>query len=176
MITHNTNPSATSSCTSKRSSSAGHTLLEMTIVVAIMSVLVSMVARAQRPFSEMILELQDRSVTASELHLAVDYLSKDFGAAEKVDRRSEDSLWIRREPSAARRLGVLAPQVDRGIQYSYKDGNLLRKDLETGGSFVVATGMTGFDVSRLRNKEMRITMADGVGEEQHEVALVWRKR
>lgn len=160
----------------RQRSAAGHTLLEMTIVVTIMSVLVSMVARAQRPFSEMILELQDRSITASELHLAVDYLSKDMGAAEKVDRRSEDSLLIRREASAVRRLGVVAPTVDRGIQYTYKDGYLLRKDLETGGSFVVATGMTGFDVGRLRNKEMRITLADGVGEEQHEVSLVWRQR
>lgn len=155
---------------------AGHTLVEMTIVVTMMSLLFSMVARAQRPFSEMVLELQDRSITVSELHLAVDYLVRDFGGAAQVERQSESSILIRREGALMRRWGLLASQTDSGIRYSYQDGKLLRTDLQTGGSYVVATGMTGFDVGRLRNKEMRIKIADGVEPERHELTLVWRQR
>jgi len=155
---------------------AGHTLLELTIVVTMLSLLATMVARAQQPFSEMILELQDRSKTISELHLAVDYLARDFGGAAQVDRQSETALLVRRENAVARKFGVLANGVDRGIRYSYKDGTLTRVDLHTGTSFVVASGMTGFDVGRLRNQEMHIKIADGVEPERHEVTLVWRQR
>jgi type II secretory pathway pseudopilin PulG len=161
---------------SRCASKSGHTLLEMTIVVTMMSILFSMVARAQKPFSEMVLELQDRSITVSELHLAVDYLARDFGAAKEVERQSESSLLIRRENSLMRRHGLSSDHTDPGIEYIYQDGKLLRKDLQNGGSFVVATGMTGFDVSRFRNKEMRIKIADGIEPERHEITLVWRQR
>jgi hypothetical protein len=150
--------------------------LELTIVVTMLSLLATMVARAQRPFSEMILELQDRSKTISELHLAVDYLARDFGGAAQVERQSETALLVRRETAVGRKFGLLAKEADRGIQYSYKDGTLTRVDLHTGTAFVVATGLTGFDVGRLRNQEIHIKIADGIDPERHEVTLVWRQR
>jgi type II secretory pathway component PulJ len=155
---------------------AGHTLLELTIVATILSLLLTMVARAQRPFSEMVLQLQDRSVSASELHLAADFLARDLGAAAEVVRRADDALLIRREPVMAARLGLGEEDRDPGILYRFRDGQLLRRDLQLGGTFAVATGLTGLDVGLMRHGEMRIKISDGVGDDLHEVTLVWSRR
>ncbi len=141
-----------------------------------MSVLFTLVARAQKPFSETILELQDRAETVSELHLAVDYLARDFGGAERVLRLSETELLIQRESAVVHQLGLPANQADNGVRYSFEDSRLMRTDMQAGGSFVVATGLTGFDVGKLRKGELRIKLTDGVEPERHEIALVWRQR
>lgn len=154
----------------------GHTLLELTIVVTILSVLMTLVARAQRPFSEMVMELQDRAVSSSELHMAVDYIARDCGAALEVKRLSKTSFLIQREEARLRRLGLASDGEDPGLKYSYRDGQLLREDKVQGGSFVVATGLTGFEVSRMRSGRLRIKIQDGIEPEQHEITLVWSKR
>ena len=160
----------------RRQSRCGHTLLEMTLVVTLMSVLISLVVRAQRPFSEMVLQLQDRAVSVSELRLATDYLARDLGGAASVQRKSETSLLIRREAAVLRKHETLEGQKDQGILYSFQDGKLVRQDLQVGGAFVVATGLTGFDVGRMRKHELRIQVADGLDPDRHKITLVWRER
>lgn len=107
---------------------SGHTLVEMTVVVTLLAAVMSMVARAQRPFSEMILELQDRATTSSELHLAADYLATDLGGAERVERIKADRIRIIREAARAKTQGLDDGREDPGILYRLVDGQLVRED------------------------------------------------
>lgn len=160
-----------------KTSRSGHTLVEMTVVVTLLAAVMSMVARAQRPFSEMILELQDRATTSSELHLAADYLATDCGGAERVERIKSDRIRIVREAARAKAAGWSGGGEDPGILYRLVDGQLVREDKISGEEFVVATGLTGFQVAPQRRGELRLQLADGIAEnDRHEVTLVWRVR
>ncbi len=150
---------------------SGHTLVEMTVVVTILSVVMSLVARAQKPFSEMVMELQDRSTTSSELSMAVDYLAMDLGAAESVEGIKSSELEIQRE-----KFFKSKKSKQNTIHYWLEDGNLIREDKKTKEKFVVATGLTGLEIQRKKG-EVRIVLADGIAEDdQHSVTLVWRKK
>jgi len=155
---------------------SGHTLVEMTVVVTILAMVLSLVARAQKPFSQGVMTLQDRNSTTTELHLAVDYLSMDLGAAKRVQRVSESEVLIRREDGAARRAGLEKDSTDPGVRYSFDNSNLVREDLITKEKFVVAVGMTGFSIAPIRRGETKLVLADGIAEDdQHTVTLVWRR-
>ncbi|MGB0953159.1 MAG: prepilin-type N-terminal cleavage/methylation domain-containing protein [Planctomycetota bacterium] len=160
-----------------KSSRSGHTLVEMTVVVTLLAAVMSMVARAQRPFSEMILELQDRATTSSELHLAADYLATDLGGAERVERIRVDRIRIIREAARAQTEGLGEGVADPGILYRLVDGQLVREDKIDGEKFVVATGLTGFEVAPQRRGELRMQLSDGIAEnDQHAITLVWKVR
>lgn len=155
---------------------SGHTLVEMTVVVTILAALLSLVARAQKPFSEGVMTLQDRNSSSIELHLAVDYLSMDLGAAKQLRRESTSEMLIRREKGAARRAGLASGGTDPGIRYSFEDGKLIREDQLSREKMVVAVGMTGFEVTRARGGETRLVLSDGIKkDDQHTVTLVWRQ-
>lgn len=160
-----------------KSRQSGHTLVEMTVVVTILAAVLSLVARAQKPFSQGVMALQDRNSTTTELHLAVDYLSMDLGSAKQLRRESEDKILIRRETGSALRAGMEKGASDPGIRYSFKDGKLIREDQLTREKFVVAVGMTGFQIARARGGETRIVLSDGIAEDdRHTVTLVWSTR
>lgn len=160
-----------------KSRRSGHTLVEMTVVVTLLAAVMSMVARAQRPFSEMILTLQDRATTSSELHLAADYLATDLGGAERIDRKRIDRIRIIREAGRARAAGHDRGGEDPGVDYRFVDGQLVREDRIDGEKFVVATGLTGFEVAKPRGGELRMKLSDGIAkDDQHTVTLVWRLR
>jgi len=132
--------------------------------------------RAQRPYSEMVMELQDRATTSSELHLAVDFLATDLGAAADLVREGDSTFRIVREGLFAQRHGVAVGAIDPGVRYSFRDGRIVRTDLVDLEEFVVATGLTGFEVSRPRGGRTRITTRDGIADaDQHSVTLVWRR-
>lgn len=160
----------------RRNLRSGHTLVEMTVVVTLLSAVMSLVVRAQRPYSEMVMELQDRATTSSELHLAVDFLATDLGAAADMVREGDSTLRIVREGLFAQRRGVADGAIDPGVRYSFRDGRIVRTDLVDQEEFVVASGLTGFEVSRPRGNETRITTRDGIADaDQHSVTLVWRR-
>jgi len=119
----------------------------MTVVVTLLAAVMSMVARAQKPFSEMVLELQDRATTSSELHLAADWLATDLGAATRVDQLTVDRVRIVREATRAQVVGHRGGGEEPGIVYRLVDGQLVREDKITDERFVVATGLTGFQVA-----------------------------
>lgn len=160
----------------KESRNSGHSLVEMTVVVTILAAVMSLVVRAQKPFSEGVLGLQDRNNSSIELHLAVDYLTMDLGGAKQLRRESDSKILIRRETGAARRAGLSKGGVDPGIRYSFEQGKLIREDLITREKIVVAVGMTGFAATRTRGGETRLKLADGIADDdQHTVTLVWRQ-
>jgi len=160
----------------KSSRLCGHTLVEMMVVVTILALVLSLVARAQKPFSLGVMTLQDRNSTSTELHLAVDYLSMDLGAAKKVQRESTSKILIRREIGSARRAGMPEGGVDPGIRYSFENSNLVREDLISKEKMVVAVGMTGFSVAPIRGGETKLVLSDGIAkDDQHTVTLVWRR-
>jgi len=159
-----------------KSRKSGHTLVEMTVVVTILAAVMSLVVRAQKPFSQGVLGLQDRNSSSTELHLAVDYLTMDLGAAKQLRRENDSQVLIRRESGAARRAGLGKGGSDPGIRYSFADGKLMREDLVTREKIVVAVGMTGFLATRTRGGETRLKLADGIADDdQHTVTLVWRQ-
>lgn len=160
----------------RRAARSGHTLVEMTVVVTLLAAVMSLVMRAQRPYSEMVMELQDRATTSSELHLAVDFLATDLGAGADLVREDASTLRIVREGLFAQRHGVPEGATDPGLRYSFRDGRIVRTDLVDLEEFVVASGLTGFEVSRPRGNQTRITVSDGIADaDQHKVTLVWRR-
>jgi len=156
-----------------RSQSQGHTLVEMMVAVTVLTIFMGMVAKAQQPFTLMVYDLQDRARASSELHLAVDWLSRDIGAAERLTREGSSRLLIHREAAAAIADGVRG--ADLGIRYSLEDGMLVREDLNRKQEFVVAAHLVAFGVAR-SGSELKIGIIDGREPEQHKVTLVWRDR
>jgi len=150
----------------------GHTLVEMMVAVTILSIFMVMVARAQQPFTKMIYGLQDRARASSELHLAVDWLTRDFGGAAIVTREDKNSLSIVREEAVAKVDGVRG--ADRGIQYTWRDGMLIREDRNRKQEFVVAADLVSFTILEARN-ELRIELVDGLEPEEHKLTLIWRQ-
>lgn len=157
----------------RRVRNSGHTLVEMMVAVTVLTIFMGMVAKAQQPFTAMVFDLQDRARASSELHLAVDWLSRDIGGAATLTREGNDRVLIQREAAAALADGVRG--ADQGIRYSFEDGMLVRRDLNRKEEFVVAAHLVAFGVART-GSELKLGIIDGREPEEHQITLVWRDR
>lgn len=68
---------------------------------------------------------------------------------------------------------------DPGLSYALRGDSLIRRDAYTGERFVVASGITDFDIVRPRRgrgREIRITLGAGPESAPRTVTLVWRSQ
>lgn len=152
---------------------SGHTLVEMVVVGMLVAVLGISASRAWQPVGHSIDGLRDRAVAASELRLAVEYLRQDLGGAEKVAQHGRDGIQIRREAASAFLAGVPQGSPDPGIRYRLDGDKLIREDLATKETFIVARALTGMKVRHHAGAEVRITLSAGPDSDRRDLTLAW---
>ena len=150
---------------------AGFTLLEMTIVVLVSMMVFLLGASLHAHYSRRSADLIERAETLRELRLAVEWLRQDVGGADNIRRLNSARLRISRSPETLARVGGTAP--DAGIDYLLTGEHLERIDRELGGNFVVATGLTAFEVTE-RGQDIEILLRAGTGTEEQEIVVLWR--
>lgn len=154
---------------------AGHSLIEMVVVVCMMSIGATLAARGTAPFYGMVGEMKDRAESAQELMMAREYLRFDLAGARSALPTPGGELLILREDEVVRKFGIDLGLLDAGIRYRFDDGKLLRDDLLYGETICVADHLEGLSVTRVKDSETRIQLQDGVGDAVRHVTLVWPK-
>ncbi len=155
-----------------RSARAGHTLVELVVVVTLLSIGGMLAVRGTIPFYGALDAMKSRADSAQELLLAREFLRADLSAAVSAAPTKSGSLRIVREGAAARRLGLAVGAADPGVTYWLANGQLLRADALLGESLVIADGMAGFTVTQPAAGETRIQVQGGRGKDVHSVTLV----
>jgi len=163
------------SSVARRSAHSGHTLVEMTVVVAMMSIVAMIIARGSAPFYGMVSQLHDRAETAQELLLAREFIRADLSGADTAMPSNSGSLKVIREDDVLLKYGLKSGDPDLGIEYTFKDGKLYREDHNFKETMVVANNITGFTTTRVNNSETRIQIQDGIKNDVHHITLVWPK-
>lgn len=161
--------------TTRRGARAGHSLVEMVVVVCMMSIGAMLAARGTAPFYSMVNNMKDRAESAQELMMAREYLRYDLCGAATALPTLSGSLLIKREDDAVRKYGLNLGLLDPGVEYRHEDGKLYRDDHVYGETIVVADHIEGMTVNRVDGKETRIQLEDGVGDDVRYVTLVWPK-
>jgi len=151
----------------------GFTLLELTIVLLVSTMVMLLAGALQSSYGHRSADLLERAEVVRELQLAIDSLRGDCGAATVVIRQQADSVVIRREPAALAAAGLQLTGLDAGVRYRLAGEDLIRRDLEFGGEYVVAQRLENFLVQR-QGTEVRMILTAGTGAEQKVVTLRWR--
>lgn len=159
----------------RRGRRAGHSLIEMVVVVCMMSIGATLAARGTAPFYGMVSQMEDRAESAQELMMAREYLRFDLSGARSALPTPSGSLLILREDEVVRKLGLDLGILDAGIEYRYAEGKLYREDHHYDETIVVADHLEGMSVTRVMDAETRIQLQDGAGADLRHVTLVWPK-
>jgi prepilin-type N-terminal cleavage/methylation domain-containing protein len=160
-----------------RARRSGHTLVELAVVVALLSICAMVAIRGTAPIQQLNMGFRERSAAAQELLLAREYLRQDLAAAQSALPQPDGSLRVLREPAATVMLGNKAKKPDPGVDYRLDGERLVREDRLTQEIAVVAEGVGKFAVERIANRETRILLAavEGDSAPDHSFTLVWTK-
>ncbi len=160
-----------------RAHRSGHTLVELAVVVALLSICALVAIRGTAPIQQMNTGFRERSAAAQELLLAREYLRHDLAAARSALPQLDGSLRVLREAAATVMLGNSGNKPDPGVDYRLDGERLVREDRLTKEIAVIAEGVGKFTVERIANSETRILLAaaDGEGAPEHSFTLVWTK-
>ncbi len=150
----------------------GHTLVELLVVVTISAILVNIAMLAWKPISASTLSLRDRASEDAELRFAVEALLADFGGADAALPTLDGDLRITREQAVAELAGAWDGD-DDGIVWSLTDGDLIRHDEALDTEIVMASGLTGFVVTRPGDAETHVLLSAGSGAGARSVTLAW---
>ena len=158
--------------TALRRNRRGFTLLELVIVLMVSTLVFLLAGALQSSYGKRSTDLLVRAETVRELQLAVEAMRQDAGAATDLRRWSPTALHILREAAPLAAVGLVIQGADAGVEYELVGADLIRTDLEFGGSFVTATGLTDFEVTDT-GAQVVVRLAAGNGTEAKEVFLRW---
>ena len=153
---------------------AGFTLLELVVVLMVTGLVFLLAGALQSSYGRRSAELLDRARAARDLQPAVEAVREDAGGAVAFQRWSPSAVRILRDGAPLAAIGQPLQGGDAGVQYELVGDALVRSDLEFGGSWVAATGLTAFDVVET-GVQVELRLAAGSGDEAKEVFLRWVK-
>lgn len=153
---------------------AGFTLLELVVVLMVTGLVFLLAGALQSSYARRSADLLDRARALRELQLAVEAVRQDAGGAVAFQRWSPSAVRILRDGPPLAAAGLVLQGGDAGVQYELVGDDLVRTDLEFGGSWVAAGGLTAFEVTETGN-QVELRLAAGSGSEAKEVFLRWVK-
>ncbi|GJM22989.1 MAG: hypothetical protein DHS20C15_29040 [Planctomycetota bacterium] len=156
--------------------SAGHTLLELVVALAVGGLLLTLGMSSAAEVESSSRKLEARARDIAERELIVESLRRDMAGAQSVRLHQRNSLRIVREPARARALGIVPALNDPGVLYTWSDGLLLREDLALDRRHVVARRLSDFQVDDLAGLETQIDLSFGEGEASTTLQLIWERR
>jgi len=157
-----------------RRSRTGFTLLELVVVLMVTALVFLLAGALQSSYAKRSTELLVRARAVRELQLAVESLRQDAGGAIAMQRWSPSAVRVLRDSPPLAAAGLVVQGVDAGVEYELVGDDLVRTDLEFGGSWVAASGLTAFDVTET-GAQVELRLAAGSGNEAKEVFLRWVK-
>jgi prepilin-type N-terminal cleavage/methylation domain-containing protein len=158
---------------------SGHTLVELAVVVALLSICAVAAVQGTAPVQRMNAGFRARGAAAQELLMAREYLRQDLGVAASALPRPDGSLRIVREAAAVAGRGNGGNGADPGVDYRLEQGRLVREDRLTRERAVIAEGIAAFKTERVAGSETRVEVA-AQGERKgeppfHSFTLVWTR-
>ena len=153
---------------------AGFTLLELVVVLTVTGLVFLLAGALQSSYARRSTDLLERAQAVRELQLAVEAIRQDAGGALAMQRWSPAAVRILRDGPPLAATGQPLQGGDAGVQYELIGDDLVRTDLEFGGEWVAASGLTAFEVAET-GTQVELRLAAGSGDEAKEVFLRWVK-